>query len=57
MRTYDNEGGPSPVKFCSRHGATDLRVEIIVVYVERYLFGHEAHFVPPITGIQLGWQI
>jgi radical SAM superfamily enzyme YgiQ (UPF0313 family) len=30
-----------------------LRVEIIVVYVKRYLFGHEAHFIPPITGIHL----
>jgi hypothetical protein len=48
-----------PYKFASDsgdsqpRGATDLRIEIIVVYVERYLFGHEAHFVPPITGIHL----
>ena len=32
---------------------TPLRVDIIVVYVQRYRFGHETHFVPPITGIHL----
>jgi B12 binding domain len=30
-----------------------LRVDIIVVYVQRYRFGHETQFVPPITGIHL----
>ncbi len=30
-----------------------LQIDIIVVYVERYRYGHEAHFVPPITGIHL----
>jgi radical SAM superfamily enzyme YgiQ (UPF0313 family) len=34
-------------------GNATLRVDIIVVYVQRYRFGHEAHFVPPITGIHL----
>lgn len=40
-----------------------LHIDIIVVYVERYRYGHEAHFVPPITGIHLaaitppGWQV
>lgn len=34
------------------HGRV-LRVEIIVVYVKRYLFGHETHFIPPITGVHL----
>jgi radical SAM superfamily enzyme YgiQ (UPF0313 family) len=28
-------------------------VEIVVVYMPRYLHGHEADFVPPITGIHL----
>ncbi|HWB82936.1 MAG TPA: radical SAM protein [Bryobacteraceae bacterium] len=28
-------------------------VEIVVVYMARYRFGHEADFVPPITGIHL----
>lgn len=28
-------------------------VEIVVVYMPRYRRGHEAHFVPPITGIHL----
>jgi radical SAM superfamily enzyme YgiQ (UPF0313 family) len=32
---------------------TAFRVDIIVVYVQRYRFGHETHFVPPITGIHL----
>lgn len=35
-------GGPRP-----------FRVDIIVVYIARYRHGHEAHFVPPITGIHL----
>jgi radical SAM superfamily enzyme YgiQ (UPF0313 family) len=30
-----------------------LSVEIIVVYMARYRYGHEADFVPPITGIHL----
>jgi radical SAM superfamily enzyme YgiQ (UPF0313 family) len=30
-----------------------MRVDIIVVYVARYRYGHEKHFVPPITGIYL----
>lgn len=30
-----------------------MTVDIIVVYVARYRSGHEAHFVPPITGIHL----
>jgi hypothetical protein len=30
-----------------------MRVDIIVVYVPRYKFGHEKHFVPPVTGIHL----
>lgn len=34
-------------------GKTALRIDIIVVYVQRYRFGHETHFVPPITGIHL----
>ncbi len=37
----------------NRSGKTTLRVDIIVVYVQRYRFGHETHFVPPITGIHL----
>jgi radical SAM superfamily enzyme YgiQ (UPF0313 family) len=34
-------------------GKAAVRVDIIVVYVQRYRFGHETHFVPPITGIHL----
>ncbi len=30
-----------------------MRIDIIVVYVQRYTWGHEKHFVPPITGIHL----
>ena len=30
-----------------------MKIEIIVAYVQRYKFGHEKHFVPPITGIHL----
>jgi radical SAM superfamily enzyme YgiQ (UPF0313 family) len=30
-----------------------MRIDIIVVYVQRYRLGHEKHFVPPITGIHL----
>ena len=30
-----------------------MRIDIIVVYVPRYKYGHEKHFVPPITGIHL----
>jgi radical SAM superfamily enzyme YgiQ (UPF0313 family) len=30
-----------------------LRIDIVVVYVNRYSSGHEANFTPPITGIHL----
>ena len=30
-----------------------MRIDIVVVYVQRYDRGHEANFVPPITGIHL----
>ncbi len=30
-----------------------MKIDIIVVYMQRYEKGHEANFVPPITGIQL----
>jgi radical SAM superfamily enzyme YgiQ (UPF0313 family) len=30
-----------------------MRIDIVVVYVQRYRRGHEKHFVPPITGIHL----
>lgn len=30
-----------------------MKIDIIVAYVQRYAFGHEKHFVPPITGIHL----
>lgn len=30
-----------------------MKIDIIVAYVQRYKFGHEKHFVPPITGIHL----
>src|SRR3954470_21115996 len=28
-------------------------VDIVIVYLQRYRYGHEADFVPPITGIHL----
>lgn len=43
-----NLGDPTRVDRCR-----PLRVDIVVVYVQRYRQGHEAHFVPPITGIHL----
>lgn len=30
-----------------------MLIDIVVVYVPRYRHGHEAHFVPPVTGIHL----
>ena len=30
-----------------------MKIEIVVVYEQRYRFGHEKQFVPPITGIHL----
>jgi radical SAM superfamily enzyme YgiQ (UPF0313 family) len=30
-----------------------MRIEIIVIYVKRYRWGHEMDFVPPLTGIYL----
>ncbi|SMC45750.1 B12-binding domain-containing radical SAM protein [Sporomusa malonica] len=30
-----------------------MKIEIIIVYMQRYKNGHEANFVPPITGIYL----
>jgi radical SAM superfamily enzyme YgiQ (UPF0313 family) len=30
-----------------------MKIDIIVVYIPRYNFGHEKNFVPPITGIHL----
>ena len=30
-----------------------MKIDIIVVYVQRYTKGHEIDFVPPITGIYL----
>ena len=30
-----------------------MKIDIIVVYMQRYRFGHEMNFVPPITGIHL----
>jgi radical SAM superfamily enzyme YgiQ (UPF0313 family) len=34
-------------------GQKPISVDIVVVYMARYRHGHEAHFVPPITGIHL----
>ena len=30
-----------------------MKIDIIIAYIERYEFGHEKDFVPPITGIHL----
>lgn len=30
-----------------------MKIDIIVAYIQRYEFGHEKDFVPPITGIHL----
>src|SRR5688572_25644364 len=32
---------------------TPMKIDIMVVYVPRYVFGHEKNFVSPITGIHL----
>lgn len=30
-----------------------MKIDIILAYIQRYRFGHEKDFVPPITGIHL----
>ena len=30
-----------------------MKIDIIIAYMQRYEFGHEKDFVPPITGIHL----
>jgi hypothetical protein len=30
-----------------------MKIDIVVVYIQRYRTGEEVHFVPPITGIHL----
>src|SRR5215207_6850205 len=30
-----------------------MKIDLIIAYVQRYEFGHETNFVPPITGIHL----
>ncbi|KGF71395.1 hypothetical protein DO97_20715 [Neosynechococcus sphagnicola sy1] len=30
-----------------------MKIDIIIVYIQRYRNGHEVHFVPPLTGIHL----
>jgi radical SAM superfamily enzyme YgiQ (UPF0313 family) len=30
-----------------------MKIDIVIVYIRRYRNGHEAHFVPPLTGIHL----
>jgi radical SAM superfamily enzyme YgiQ (UPF0313 family) len=30
-----------------------MKIDIIIVYIQRYRKGHEVHFVPPLTGIHL----
>ncbi|AEE51764.1 hypothetical protein [Haliscomenobacter hydrossis] len=30
-----------------------MKIDIIIAYLQRYEFGHEKDFVPPITGIHL----
>jgi radical SAM superfamily enzyme YgiQ (UPF0313 family) len=40
--------------FGTRHGeAVGMKIDIIVVYIQRYERGHEIDFVPPVTGIHL----
>src|SRR5438046_6331945 len=34
-------------------GGPAMKVDVIVVYVQRYRKGHELDFVPPLTGIHL----
>src|SRR5947207_13802398 len=34
-------------------GGVAMKVDIVVVYIQRYRRGHEVDFVPPITGIHL----
>lgn len=30
-----------------------MKIDIVIVYIQRYCKGHEVHFVPPLTGIHL----
>ncbi len=30
-----------------------MKIDIVVVHVQRYRWGHEVHFVPPLTGVHL----
>src|SRR2546430_1120339 len=30
-----------------------MNIDVLIAYIPRYRFGHEANFVPPITGIHL----
>src|ERR1017187_627478 len=32
---------------------TSMKIDIIIVYIPRYVLGHEKNFVPPLTGIHL----
>jgi radical SAM superfamily enzyme YgiQ (UPF0313 family) len=53
---YSLEDSKRPSEPAPPYDAADrrpFRVEIVIVYMPRYRHGHEADFVPPITGIHL----
>ena len=52
MNTND-DGQPELIATHRSAGKNMFSVDIVVVYHPRYRFGHEADFVPPITGIHL----
>ncbi len=37
----------------SANNTASMKIDIIIAYIQRYEFGHEKDFVPPITGIHL----
>jgi hypothetical protein len=47
------DGQPGLIAPHRSAGEKVFSIDIVVVYQPRYRFGHEANFVPPITGIHL----
>ena len=51
--TADSDGRPERIAIHRSAGKKAFSIDIVVVYQPRYRWGHEADFVPPITGIHL----
>ena len=49
----DSDGRPELIATNRSADKKVLSIDIVVVYQPRYRWGHEADFVPPITGIHL----